>query len=204
MAHWLGACKPSGDENTFGEMTAVELYREMTAQGLSVSQGLLEDLIRSGLYEDTLERLSEILTECAGHAETAFQKDRRRARLSLAWDRVVEQVEMHRDRPGWVDALPDFEGEKVVDGERLEMAAWDFGKVRRRRPAAVLRPKGTEDVMSKQEVSGRKTSWWICGREVSMSERGADWIILENALLSNGLADGALRFGGTGIGLYPF
>lgn len=147
MAHWLGACKPSGDENTFGEMTTHELHREMTAQGLSVSQGLLEDLIRSGLYEDTFERLSEILTECAGHAETAFQKDRRRARLSLAWDRVVEQVEMHRDRPGWVDALPDFEGEKVVDGERLEMAAWDFGKVRRRRPSAVLRPKGTEDVV---------------------------------------------------------
>ena len=59
-------------------------------------------------------------------------------------------------------------------------------------------------VMSKRKVSGRKTSWRICGREVSMSERGADWIILENALLSTGLADGALRFGGTGIGLYPF
>ena len=98
-------------------MTPVELYRAMTAQGLSVSQDLLDALVCSGLYEDKIEGVRAILSEDAGQLEGGFQKDRRRARLSLAWDRVMEQVEMHRDRPDWVDALPDFDGEVVVDGE---------------------------------------------------------------------------------------
>ncbi|MBK12658.1 MAG: hypothetical protein CL849_03925 [Crocinitomicaceae bacterium] len=128
-------------------MKPVELHRAMTAQGLSVSQDFLEGLICSGLYQDAIERLSAVLAENMGHVESGFEQDFRRTRLSLAWDGFMEEVEMRHTRPDWVGCLPDFEGEVVVDGERLEMAAWDFGKVRRRRPAAVLRPKGTEDVV---------------------------------------------------------
>lgn len=42
--------------------------------------------------------------------------------------------------------LPDFEGELLLDDESLHLASLDFGKVRSRRPAAVLRPASVNDV----------------------------------------------------------
>ena len=46
----------------------------------------------------------------------------------------------------WINRLPHFDGEIAVDGKWLDIAELDFGKVRRHRPLAVLKPANSDDV----------------------------------------------------------
>ena len=48
----------------------------------------------------------------------------------------------------WTSRLPRFQGEVALDGRWLDLAELDFGKVRRQRPLAVLRPADTDDVVA--------------------------------------------------------
>ena len=48
----------------------------------------------------------------------------------------------------WIERLPTFEGEVAVEGRWLDIAELDFGKVRRQRPFAVLKPASTSDVVT--------------------------------------------------------
>ncbi|MDA8695649.1 FAD-binding protein [Flavobacteriales bacterium] len=125
-------------------MTPAELHEEMKAQGLAVEWSRLQNLALSGMPLDSLE--GPIQRMNAGDGLTEKNRDALRVELSLAWDALMESAEREMAPPDWVVGLPEFEGEVVFSGERLEMAAWDFGKVRRRRPAVVLRPAGTNDV----------------------------------------------------------
>lgn len=109
--------------------------------GLSIAPKDLETVLAHDLARGELESARASLQEGSG-ARAA-----RVARVSLAWDAALEHAENDHQGPDWVSRLPEFDGEIVTGGERLEMAAWDFGKVRRRRPAAVLRPAGTRDVL---------------------------------------------------------
>ena len=51
-------------------------------------------------------------------------------------------------RDSWTERLPNFRGEVSIEGRWLDVAELDFGKVRRQRPLAVLRPANTEDVVA--------------------------------------------------------
>ena len=70
----------------------------------------------------------------------------KQAAISLAWDAVLGQLVAGISSPDWVRRLPQFDGEVISTGEAVERASWDYGKVRNRMPAAVLRPKHTGDV----------------------------------------------------------
>ncbi len=48
----------------------------------------------------------------------------------------------------WTARLPPFRGEVSIEGRWLDIAELDFGKVRRQRPLAVLRPADTSDVVA--------------------------------------------------------
>ncbi len=48
----------------------------------------------------------------------------------------------------WVNRLPNFDGEIAIEGKWLDIAELDFGKVRRHRPFAVLKPAHSNDVVS--------------------------------------------------------
>lgn len=64
----------------------------------------------------------------------------------------------------WIDRLPGFDGELRLSDDALELASLDFGKVRCRRPRAVLRPAHTGDVVEAVR---------FCRREgVALSARG--------------------------------
>ena len=47
----------------------------------------------------------------------------------------------------WTGRLPKFDGQVAVEGKWLDIAELDFGKVRRQRPFAVLKPANTDDVV---------------------------------------------------------
>lgn len=58
------------------------------------------------------------------------------------------RADARRAPPEWVSRLPAFRGSLHVDDDVVGLAALDFGKVRRRRPAAVLRPADVGDVVA--------------------------------------------------------
>lgn len=82
----------------------------------------------------------------AGISMDAPSAHGQQAAISLAWDAVKGQFWQGTPSPDWVQRLPAFEGEVLCSGEGLERASWDYGKVRNRFPAAVLRPAHAEDV----------------------------------------------------------
>ena len=47
----------------------------------------------------------------------------------------------------WIDRLPNFDGEIATEGNWLDIAELDFGKVRKKRPFAVLKPAHSDDVV---------------------------------------------------------
>ena len=47
----------------------------------------------------------------------------------------------------WTGRLPKFDGQIAIEGKWLDIAELDFGKVRRQRPFAVLKPASTDDVV---------------------------------------------------------
>ena len=47
----------------------------------------------------------------------------------------------------WTGRLPKFDGQIAIEGKWLDIAELDFGKVRRQRPFAVLKPANTDDVV---------------------------------------------------------
>jgi FAD/FMN-containing dehydrogenase len=61
--------------------------------------------------------------------------------------RRIERVVTGNRKPEWLSRLPRFKGEVVLADEALDLAELDFGKVRRLRPAAVLRPADTDDIV---------------------------------------------------------
>ena len=56
----------------------------------------------------------------------------------------------------WIDRLPPFRGELARTGPWLDIAELDFGKVRRQRPMAVLRPADTHDVIEAVRFCNRE------------------------------------------------
>lgn len=82
--------------------------------------------------EETLREI-ELRTRAAQHCLDVLSKDEAR------FDRPAIP-------PAWLERLPDFEGEVVTSGAAVDIAELDFGKVRRVRPAAVLRPRSANDV----------------------------------------------------------
>ena len=64
----------------------------------------------------------------------------------------------------WTSRLPEFQGTLDLEGRPLDIAEWDFGKIRRYRPLAVLRPAHVDDVV---------TAIQFCRREkVPLAARG--------------------------------
>ena len=68
------------------------------------------------------------------------------ALVSLHWDALLSTWGRLQPVPDWLKRLPAFDGEVLTDGTPLDIAAWDYGKVRHRSPAAVLRPAHAKDV----------------------------------------------------------
>ncbi|MDY7229550.1 FAD-binding protein [Hyalangium rubrum] len=65
----------------------------------------------------------------------------------------------------WLTRLPSFRGELSQDAKVLDIAELDFGKIRQRRPAVVLKPATVEDVVSAVQ---------FCRREgIALAARGS-------------------------------
>ena len=48
----------------------------------------------------------------------------------------------------WINRLPNFDGQIATEGNWLDIAELDFGKVRKQRPFAVLKPANSDDVVA--------------------------------------------------------
>lgn len=142
-----------------------------------LTTSLSADLARWGIHasQETV-RMAKGVADCAqplaalqAELESGVQCDPRtspgkQAAISLAWDAVLGKLAVGSPAPDWLHRLPQFDGEVISSGEAIERASWDYGKVRNRVPAAVLRPEHARDVAAAVR---------FCREEgVSLSPRG--------------------------------
>ena len=79
----------------------------------------------------------------------------------------------------WINRLPHFDGEIAVDGKWLDIAELDFGKVRRHRPLAVLKPANSDDVVTAINFCRSEKFRWLRERTCAFCRRsddGSRWI----------------------------
>ena len=115
--------------------------QQLAAAGIVAAPELLERLCSKEEDAPLVRRIRDLLSG------PSFENGERSGiLLSLLWDQWLEGIEADLPIPDWVQRLPAFEGDLILSGADLEAAAWDFGKVRRRKPLALLRPAHTEDV----------------------------------------------------------
>lgn len=125
-------------------MTPQRLLKELQRWGFEPSSDVLAGTSTSTLDPSLLDDLTRALEGTVGGDFASTEEQG--ARISLALDAVHNATDLKRTAPEWVQRLPAFDGEVILDGEPIERAAWDYGKVRHRTPAAVLRPAHADDV----------------------------------------------------------
>ncbi len=124
-----------------------KLSRQLIRAGYSKSPEWVRMACSSAACQPHLEALSAALTSLASAGQLSVTlRAAYDARVCLEWDAIMERLAGALPPPDWLARMPRFEGEVFTDGELLERASWDFGKVRRRQPGAVLRPANTRDV----------------------------------------------------------
>jgi FAD/FMN-containing dehydrogenase len=124
--------------------------------------------------------------------DAAIRRDAAEASLRAHAEQQARDA-ARRGPPDWVSRLPSFRGQLHVDGAAVELATLDFGKVRRRRPAAVLRPAGAEDVVSAMRfcrAEGVPLSPRGCAHSAGGQMMVADGLVLDMKSM-----DRVLRFG---------
>ena len=119
----------------------------LNAAGIAASEEEILWVLSNTPAHELQDRFKILLSGGQGTGEKPTYQ-RNQIHASLIWDQLMQRMEEDQPEPEWVPSLPEFAGELITAGEALEMAAWDFGKVRRRKPAAVLRPAHTGDVAS--------------------------------------------------------
>ena len=151
-----------GTTGNFNAMSTTNLCAALARWGIHAAP----DAVRMAKeVPDCAQALADLRAELESGAQCdpgAWQGTQ--AAISLAWDAVLERLVAGSPSPDWLHKLPQFDGEVISSGEAIERAAWDYGKVRNRMPAAVLRPEHTRDVAAAVR---------FCMKEgISLSPRG--------------------------------
>ena len=147
--------------DNFEEMTLEQLMVELKKWGISPGHDQAAQVMADSRCRVPYEALCLLLE---GGDQGPDHRRTRQAKVELAWQALLAQWREGQPGPSWFGRLPPFDGELFSSGEVMERASWDYGKVRHRMPAVVLRPAHSEDVAAAVR---------FCGEEgIGLSPRG--------------------------------
>lgn len=126
-------------------MSNEQVIEALKQWGLDADLGLFSRMQATGSCSGEAKELIAALAD--GEQASPHARLEHAALISLHWDALVSAWWKAQSTPDWLERLPVFDGEVFTSGAPLEVAAWDYGKVRHRSPAAVLRPAHTQDII---------------------------------------------------------